>query len=65
MRLWHRHRWEHCGQPVERLVDIPEGSMFYRLDCTGCERQIDGAALRQMVGTEPPGWLRRRLGFKR
>jgi hypothetical protein len=51
------HAWS------ERLDDIPERSVFYRLDCTrsGCAAQpVDGAAARRIRDQMPQAY--RRLG---
>jgi len=59
----HRHEWTHGGTPVERIADIPEASLFYRLDCE-CGESIDGGALLVAVPAPAPKWLLRGLGFK-
>lgn len=63
-RFLRSHEWYHGTTRIWRISDIPDGSLFYRLDChCGCERSIDGAALKQIV-KDKPSWLTRTLGFK-
>lgn len=61
----HEHRWTHMGKPVERLAEVPESAMFYRLDCE-CGKSIDGALTRRIMADSgaKDTWLLRALGFK-
>jgi hypothetical protein len=44
----HRHRWTHSGKPVRTLDEIPDASLFYRLDCE-CGQAVDGVLLKGLI----------------